>query len=308
MTRGFVTVATGKVDYYKQAYYMLKSFRLHNPEVKFAILCDRANEYTEEFDDVIVLSDAKCNYQDKARLLTDCPYDENIFIESDCIIYHNLDFFWDILSNQWDFTCFGWNDSSVDVWISSQECLDGICNAVGKKFDKVSVFNPGYLFIRNSENTKKMFDDISVMEKYLINNWYGDKKMFLQGNLRDDPLFCFAMAINGMRCAAKPGVGKCISIPTGYKILKLDITEGKLDVKDKRGDMFYDCSLLHFSSRRIREEGLYPWQICIVNAKTENCSDAYIRFLSSSFIKYTFMVERYIQTRIKWIIKWIFNK
>ena len=38
MTRGFVTVATGKEAYYRQAVNMLHSFKLHNPSAKMAIL------------------------------------------------------------------------------------------------------------------------------------------------------------------------------------------------------------------------------------------------------------------------------
>lgn len=51
MTRGFITIATGKELYYQLAQNLLKSYRLYsrNP-MPFAILCDRENTYTEQFD------------------------------------------------------------------------------------------------------------------------------------------------------------------------------------------------------------------------------------------------------------------
>ena len=98
MVRGFVTLATSNIKYYKMALNMLKSFRLHNPGVPFAIVCDRENEITAEFDDVVILEKANGDYRDKFSLLVNAPYDENIFIEPDCLIYRNLDFFWELLS------------------------------------------------------------------------------------------------------------------------------------------------------------------------------------------------------------------
>lgn len=93
MVRGFVTLATGNEKYYKMAVNMLHSFKVHNPKAKMAILCDRENEYTDEFDDAVILENVNGNYKDKFRLLVDSPYEESIFIEPDCLIYHNLDFF-----------------------------------------------------------------------------------------------------------------------------------------------------------------------------------------------------------------------
>lgn len=92
VTRGFVMLATGDIEYYKMANNMLKSFLLHNPKTKFAIICDRENKYTSYFDDVVILDYMNGDYRDKFSLLVASPYDENFFIEPDCLIYRNLDF------------------------------------------------------------------------------------------------------------------------------------------------------------------------------------------------------------------------
>ena len=59
---------------------------------------DALAELGKEHDNVVVLENANGDYRDKFSLLVMSPYDENIFIEPDCLIYRNLDFFWDLLS------------------------------------------------------------------------------------------------------------------------------------------------------------------------------------------------------------------
>lgn len=121
MTRGFVTLATGHIKYYKMALNMLRSFRLHNPDAKFAIICDKENEITKQFDTTVILEKANGDYRDKFSLLINSPYDETIFIEPDCLIYRNLDSFWDILAGKSDFSCFGWNNGGIDCWFKTDE-------------------------------------------------------------------------------------------------------------------------------------------------------------------------------------------
>lgn len=55
MTRGFITIATGKDLYYQLARNLILSYRLFcETPFPFAILCDRENECTALFDKVIL--------------------------------------------------------------------------------------------------------------------------------------------------------------------------------------------------------------------------------------------------------------
>lgn len=275
MVRGFVTLATGKEIYYKMAANLLASFRLHNPEVPFAIICDRENKYTELFDDVVVLEKANGNYMDKFSLLIKSPYDESIFIEPDCLIYRNLDFFWDLLSHESDCSSFGWNEGGLEVWFKTEETRNRLFELVPElNADSiVPLFNPGYVFIRKGHKCQKMFEDcINIVEKIKEDSVLGDYSSLMCGsNLRDDPIFSVAMGINGFLCHAKPSTSKCIALPSKYTINKIDIIKGKLDVTDKNGKKFEDCALLHYSTRKAMEEGLYLWQIILVGLKSRNC-------------------------------------
>ena len=253
-TRGFVTLATGDEKYYRYARNLLYSYRLHNVSLPFAILCDRENEYTREFDKVVVLKDTTATYSDKFRVLVDSPYDETVFIESDCLVYHNLEEMFRLLSSGDDFTAFGVNDDDIKVWFSKPEQLK---EKYGGLFSSIPVFNPGYFFVRKSELTQKIYRDTKEVSDWLIQNRPDDGKiaLFCNDMLRDDVVFSMVMKLNGCRCVAHPSVGKCIFYPNTKKIRKISVIKGQLDVtQDKE---YNDCNILHFSSRRCKEEALY---------------------------------------------------
>lgn len=111
--KGFVTIATGQERYYKLARNLLHSYRLFAKDpFPFAIISDRENEYTSEFDKVIVISDASNSYNDKLKLFRELPFEETIFIDADSLAYGDLNTWWDIFCDAGDFSLFGyaWRD------------------------------------------------------------------------------------------------------------------------------------------------------------------------------------------------------
>lgn len=111
--KGFVTIATGQERYYKLARNLLHSYRLFAKDpFPFAIISDRENEYTSEFDKVIVISDASNSYNDKLKLFRELPFEETIFIDADSLAYGDLNTWWDIFHDAGDFSLFGyaWRD------------------------------------------------------------------------------------------------------------------------------------------------------------------------------------------------------
>ena len=93
--RGFVTLAVGDEKYYKLATNLLNSYKYNTKNfMPFAIIADRCNEYTEKFDKVVLLERATYSYMDKLEMLNHPPYDENIFIDADCLAYGDINEFW----------------------------------------------------------------------------------------------------------------------------------------------------------------------------------------------------------------------
>lgn len=304
MIRGFVTLATGNIVYYKMAANLLASFRIHNPGVPFAIICDRENEYTEQFDDVIVLEKANRNYIDKFSLLIKVPYDESIFIEPDCLIYRNLEFFWDLLSHESDCSSFGWNDGGLYRWFETDETRKRLFEIVPEIDENaiVPLFNPGYIFIRKGSKCRKMYDDCLAVAKRIseddVLSVY--PSLLCENNLRDDPIFSIAMGMNGFICHAKPSRSKCIALPSNT-VNKIDIIKGILEVTDKNGKEFKDCALLHFSTRKALEEGLYLWQTVLI--KFKNNSFKFYEILNNKAFNILFSVFRYFKTKIRNLTK-----
>jgi len=310
INRGFVTLATGNVVYYEMAANLLASFRIHNPGVPFAIICDRENKYTKLFDDVIVLEEANGNYIDKFSLLIKSPYDESIFIEPDCLIYRNLEFFWGLLSHESDCSSFGWNEGGLHRWFKTDETRKRLLEIVPEIDENaiVPLFNPGYIFIRKGPKCQKMYDDcLAVAKKITEDEVLGIYPSILCGkNLRDDPIFSVAMGMNEFICHAKPSSSKCIALPSKYTINRIDIIKGVLDVTDKNGKEFKDCALLHFSTRRALEEGLYLWQTILVTLKNNNIG--FYKALNNRVFYVMCNVFRCIKTKIKNLIKYFWKE
>lgn len=60
MRQGFVTIATGDERYYHMALNLLHSYRQNcSQPMRFALIADRHNAFTEEFDDVVILENIK---------------------------------------------------------------------------------------------------------------------------------------------------------------------------------------------------------------------------------------------------------
>ncbi len=296
MERGFVTIATGNESYYKMAYHLLQSFRLFHPETPFAILCDRKNEYTEAFTDTVILEDAAFSYVDKFRILLDCPYEENIFIEPDCLVYHSLDFFWDLLSKQYDFTSFGWNDGKM-VFFSDPAYAAS--KFLGQADAVTPIFNPGYMFIRNGNICRAIYNDAmriiaEIKEDDRLNQ---DPRLLCKGAIRDDPVFFIAMALNGCLCTATPDEGKCISLPSVSKIYKISLSKGILDVHSHT--RMEGCSILHFSSRRVNEEGLYLQQITVLELLRKHRYGLLVLFAESKLFYLILNIYKKITVRLK---------
>ncbi len=285
MTRGFVTVATGDEIYYEIASNLLKSYRLRcGNTYKFAILCDRENEYTADFDDVVIINNARCNYTDKFRILTDCPYDESIFIESDCLIYDDINIFWQYFEGATDFSTFGWNKGNFGPWFDEE----GFENVIGSSI--IPIFCPGYLFIRKGEICNKMYDDALKISEYLYKHKEENPKCFVRGTLRDDPVFSCIMVMNDCKCAVKPEVGKCISLTSEKKPISPHISRGVL----KYGDRTQNGNLLHFSSSRTKE-GVYLHQVFVMNCMINKIT--YAKIIDCFMVRCFFSVYSMIKNR-----------
>ncbi len=243
MKKGFITIATGEEGYYQLARNLLHSYHYFCKEpLPFAILCDRKNKSTEEFDDVIVYRNGVTNsYLDKLSLGEYLPYDENIFIDADCLAYGDLNQLFEYFQNADDFSCFGRVLSLEDKtgWFEYENLGDL------KEYVSYGVgLHGGIYFMRNGETTRKVFD----VAKALVSDY---SKFRFKGKFDtpgDEPLLALSMAVNG--CHPIPFCREAICCYWEYlDFMCIDITKEKAKVVSKPA---VSTVLLHWGTRYTR--------------------------------------------------------
>ena len=191
MTKGFITVATGNEIYYKMAVNLLRSYKYcSSSPLPFAIIADEHNEFTKEFDDVRIFEEAKSNYLDKLEMYDYLPYDINIFIDADCLVYRDINRLFDIFESADDFSCFG-RVLPLDSHTGWFE-YDNLKDDMKPQVDYVVGLHGGIYYMGKTELCKKVFDDAKEFAKNYYS--YGFKGKFT--NPGDEPLIALSMAVN----------------------------------------------------------------------------------------------------------------
>ncbi len=218
MTKGFITVATGKEQYYKIAQNLLRSYRFTTKKtLPFALLCDEENEYTKEFDDVRVFSNPTRSYLDKLNMFELLPYDINIFIDADCLCFGDINRLFDIFETADDFCCYGRVLPLDDKtgWFE----YENLNVDLQKQIDYVVGLHGGIYYMRKTDKCKKVLDDAKA---FTLN--YADYKF--KGKFQtpgDEPVVALSMAVN--KC--KPIPHEISSLVCWWEfenLFKLDIT------------------------------------------------------------------------------------
>ena len=224
MSRGFVTIATGKDNYYRIAANLLDSYRLHTTDpMPFALICDRENRYSDKFDMTVVIDDPTFSYVDKLRLPEYVPFDETIFIDADCLAYVDLNSFWDLFEGAGEFSVFGRN-YPLDYeygWFKRED--------TGKYKDEIQYipdFIGGVYYLRKGERLEEFYalvkDILSTYHDYTF-------RQFTEP--ADEPVFALAMAVCGFKTAGDKSPDICFYPHATY--FESDISSGLVRFTDR---------------------------------------------------------------------------
>lgn len=193
--RGFVTIATGSELYYRIAYNLLCSYRLNAGAYPFAIICDREDKYTSAFDKTVLIEKPSNSYMDKLRLFEYLPYEETIFIDADCLIYGDIDCWWDRFEQADDCSVFGYANEDLTTdrgWFRTE--------GMGKYREKIHFvpsFSGGVYFLRNTEKCRQVFEIANEAAAH-----YDDYPFALFKDPADEPLIALGMAVMNCRPVA----------------------------------------------------------------------------------------------------------
>lgn len=244
-TKGFITLATGKEEYYILAKNLLQSYRHFSKEpLPFAILADRENQYTKDFDDVVLFPEGEAtnSYLDKLKLGEYLPYDYNIFIDSDCLAYGDLNQLFEYFTDADDFSCFGRVLSLEDKtgWFEYENLGE-----LQSKVDYCVGLHGGIYYMQKSKKCSDVFESaLNFVPDYQKYKFKG--KFETPG---DEPLVALAMAVN--HCKPEPFKREAICCYWEYvNHMCIDISKGKATVTcEPKGDTI----LLHWGTRYTRE-------------------------------------------------------
>ena len=252
MTRGFITIATGKEMYFQFAKNLLLSYKVYcDSPLPFAIMCDRENEYTALFDDVVLFEKTEHPYFDKFELLKLAPYEETIFIDSDCLAYADLNQFWDFFAEADAFSASGSNypiDSERGLFRKDE---------VGPYKDRVHWkpdIHGGLYYIRKGEQCDAVYQDCRyIAEHYTDFRWPEYCAPFA-----DEPVLCLSMAANG--CRAVDAYPANYGIPWEVTEMKCDIFKGVCQYATDWHPPVKDGRMIHWSVRYCKKP-LYRFEV-----------------------------------------------
>lgn len=237
-----MTVACGKKEYYEMACNLLKSYRLHNPNgAPFAILCDKENEYTKQFDKTVIIRDSTNTFLDKIKMLSIPPYDENIFIDADCLCYRNIQDFWMDMPVT-GFSCYGktLDENSNEGWFKKNDLEERFRDRVAYSVS----LHSGVVFFRDDQSTKKIYDDcMAVVENYSKNVF----KIF--DKPADEPILALSMAMNGCHPIEKENQ-PFLFYPLA-KRFRCNVIKGDLSYTANGKDWIKNVGILHWQSVNI---------------------------------------------------------
>lgn len=243
--RGFVTLATGDVQYYELAKNLLISYR-HNTKdpMPFAIVSDKENEYTALFDRVVILSDPTYSFLDKINMLYDPPFEENIFIDADCLAYGDLNDLWDYMPKHCGVVAPGRvlpkeSDGGFFEYDSLGEYKNHVKYNVG--------MHGGIYFFRNDNLLKDQLKHIEYIYEH-----YSEYKFKYFTKPADEPLVALSTAIMGMKPVEFKEDFRAFAFYPSVKGIKSNVLKGELSYITDDGRRIENVYLLHWSHTNTR--------------------------------------------------------
>lgn len=239
MKQGFVTIATGDERYYQMARNLLRSYRQTcKKPMRFALIADRHNEYTAEFDDVVILEHPAHSWMDKLQLLRSCPYEENIFIDADCLVYQDINFLWDLFEEADDFSCFG---SALPM-----DAKDGWFTRDVEKLYPIHFITHlhGMLyFIRRG----KSVDEMDQLCQKIISDYHSVSFKAFNDVLADEPVFALAMAIMDMKPIVRKPEYYCF-VPFATRLVT-DYRKRQVTYTNPKDGEVDGCCIVHWGNK-----------------------------------------------------------
>ena len=237
--QGYLTLATGSLLYFDAAVNLALSVRLNDPKRPISLLCDDASklspEFREYFDQLIELPqhDTYSGCGDKIRMPLFSPYDETIFIDSDCFVAKpDMDRHWEKMSASFfgmpggKITSGSWYGKTIESMMASENV------------PYIVQMNSGVFYFKRTEALEQLVDQaMKIAEAEFSEVQISHRGVTEQ--LADEPIWGVLMARLAIEPVAYQASEGSISVSTYLaKNIKLNILTGLCQMKKSKGFYF----------------------------------------------------------------------
>lgn len=237
--RGVITLAFGKQRYVDMGKSLGRSLMLNAPNLPRAVVTNSDDpELKELFTHVIPYQpDFGSNVRQKLHLDLYSPFEETLFIDSDCLVLNDLDSFWKAFSGQY-FGVPGWRElrkGSTDPYLDVAFILDHF------GIEALPKFNGGTYYFRHCKRATHFFDRARELLADSENLRF---VQFRQDGPADEAILSVAMALEKLS-ATSMGTGGMWTPISSRGPLKLDV-QHRFCSFEKEGQTVYP-DIIHFA-------------------------------------------------------------
>jgi hypothetical protein len=223
--RGVLTLAYGPARFVEQARSLAHSLQVHAPHVPRTLVTDSTDpEILKLFTEVVPYRpEFGSGVRQKLFIDLYSPYQETLFIDSDCLVLGNLDSFWTAFSGQF-FGVPGYKyqeKGELDPYLDVDHVLETL------QVTRLPKFNGGtYYFVRSPQAT----DFFNTARNFLDNSSSLRMREFRRNGPADEAIYAATMAVHQVPLTSMGPGG--MWTPCGYKgPLHLDALRGTCSFK-----------------------------------------------------------------------------
>ena len=219
--RGILTLAYGDGRFVQQAKSLAYSLQLHAPQLARTLVTDSSDPELGELYTHIVPYRPEYGGGVQQKLFLDeySPFEETLFIDSDCLVLGNLGSFWEVFSGRY-FSVPGFrylHHGDTDPYLDVDFVLDWL------HLTELPKFNGGTYYFTRSPEAKAFFEQARRILKDMRTLRLGE---FRKCGPNDEAVYSIAMALNGLKATPMGSGG--MWTPTGYSgPLVLDAIAGR---------------------------------------------------------------------------------
>jgi hypothetical protein len=233
--QGILTIAQGEKRYIDMAKMLALSLKLNAPDIQRAVVTDAPETEFKGFYDIWISYEPSYGKGLNQKLYLDkyTPFEETLFIDSDCLAVKSLDNILTLCGRQ-DFAVFGDQVRSGDWYMD----VAAMCKRFG--LSSIPMFNGGTYYLKSTETVRSIYQKArELRENYAENGFTG-----FRDSINEEPVMAVAMALNHIEAVDDKSMG--MRTPIGIEgPLQIDILRQHSRF-NKQGEVV-EPAIVHFS-------------------------------------------------------------